>query len=63
VSNWEIKRRIVTEQVNVTASNPGFSSSAIEEPPSGCGLCMMTAGGVRDRTTIWLTKQLRDEQK
>jgi hypothetical protein len=49
--------------VNVTASVPGFPSSAIEGPTSGCGLCMMTAGGVRDRITIWLAKQLRDEQK
>jgi hypothetical protein len=47
----------------VVASNPGFSSSTIEGPPSGCGLCRITAGGVRDRITIRLIRQLRAKQR
>jgi len=37
-------------------SNPGFSSLTIERPPSDCGPCRMTTGGMLDHTATRLTK-------
>ena len=46
-ANWTILRPRPALARKAAVSNPGFSSSSIEGPPSDCGPCRTTTGGAR----------------